>query len=71
VCHGLLRDVAYARQSVSTEWSYHKLCSDTVHTRVQSEQKFIVYIVTMFYKTNMSIPSFMKKLRANPLEFRI
>jgi hypothetical protein len=41
----------HAHQSVSTEWSerrYHKLWSDAVHTRVQSEQKFIVYIVTIF-----------------------
>jgi hypothetical protein len=40
-----------ARQSVSSEWSewsYHKLWSDAVHTRVQSERKFIVYSVTIF-----------------------
>jgi hypothetical protein len=43
----------HMRQSVSTEWSersYHKLWSDAVHTRVQSEQKFIVYSVTIFLK---------------------
>jgi hypothetical protein len=61
-----------ARQSVSTEWSewsYHKLWSDSDHTCLQSEQKFIVYIVTIFLKMNMSQDS-RKKLWASPLEFQ-
>jgi hypothetical protein len=45
VCRGLLWEVAYASQSVNTEWTYHKLWSDAVCTCIQSEQKFIVYSV--------------------------
>jgi hypothetical protein len=54
MCHGLLQEVAYLRQSVSTEWSYCKLWSDAVHTRVQFEEKFIEYSQIIFYKINMS-----------------
>jgi hypothetical protein len=52
LCCGLLQEVAnaHARQSVSSEWRYCKLWSDAVHTHVQSEQKFIVYSVIIFYK---------------------
>jgi hypothetical protein len=72
LCHGLLREVAYAGQSVSTEWSYCKLWSDAVHTRVQSEQEFIEYSVIIFFLQNERVSGFKKKkLRASPLEFHI
>jgi hypothetical protein len=69
VCHGLLREVAHARQSVSIELSYCKLRSDAAHIRVQSEQKFIEYNVIIFNKINMPQVSRKKKLWASPLEF--
>jgi hypothetical protein len=61
-----------ACQSVSTEWSeksYHKLWSDAVHTRIQSEQKFIVYTV-LFYKKSACLKFQKKKLGVSPLEFQ-
>jgi leucyl aminopeptidase (aminopeptidase T) len=68
MCHGLLWEVAYVPQSVSTEWSYCKLWSHAVHTRVQPEQKFIEYSEIIFYKINMSQVSW-KQLQASPLQF--
>jgi hypothetical protein len=46
-----------------------KLRSDAIHTCVQTEQKFIVYSVTLLYKINMLQVS-RKKLRVSTFEFR-
>jgi hypothetical protein len=46
-----------------------KLRSDAIHTCVQTEQKRIVYSVTLLYKINMLQVS-RKKLRVGPFEFR-
>jgi hypothetical protein len=54
---------------VSTEWSYCKLWSDIVHTRVQSKPKLTEYSVIIFYKINMSQVSRKKKLCDSPSEF--
>jgi hypothetical protein len=61
------------RQAVSmSQWAlhsarYHKLCSDAILTRVQSEQNMIAYSVVILQNHHDS--RLKKKQQVSPLEF--